>query len=226
MPSTPCKSGHGSAAIYTWDAGDSGYRLIQHAGGEYGYALLWMVTLSTLMLIILQHNAAHLGIVTGLCLAEAATLHMRRSASRALLSTAGLASVSTSLAEILGGAIALDMLFGIPVRIGALLVMEGETIVGIVTERDYARKVALLSRSSKDTAVSEIMTTAVMYVHPKQTNAECMALMTDKRIRHLPVVSDGAVQGLVSIGDLVNATMAEQEFLISQLGSYISGDLT
>lgn len=92
------------------------------AGGEYGYALLWMVTLSTLMLIILQHNAAHLGIVTGLCLAEAATLHMRRSASRALLSTAGLASVSTSLAEILGGAIALDMLFGIPVRIGALLV--------------------------------------------------------------------------------------------------------
>ena len=72
--------------------------------------------------------------------------------------------------------------------VGALLVMEDERVIGIVTERDYARKVALLSRSSKDTAVSEIMTTAVMYVHPKQTNAECMALMTDKRIRHLPVM--------------------------------------
>ena len=92
------------------------------AGGEYGYALLWMVTLSTLMLIILQHNAAHLGIVTGLCLSEAATRHFRSCTSRLLLSTAMLASISTSLAEILGGAIALDMLFGIPVRLGALLV--------------------------------------------------------------------------------------------------------
>lgn len=92
------------------------------AGGEYGYALLWMVTLSTLMLIVLQHNAAHLGIVTGLCLSEAATLHFRQGTSRLLLTTAMLASISTSLAEILGGAIALDMLFGIPVRLGALLV--------------------------------------------------------------------------------------------------------
>lgn len=109
-------------------------------------------------------------------------------------------------------------------RIGALLVMEGETIVGIVTERDYARKVALLSRSSKDTAVSEIMTTAVMYVHPKQTNAECMALMTDKRIRHLPVMDEGKLLGLISIGDLVKDIISEQQFIIQQLQHYIAGE--
>ena len=93
------------------------------AGGEYGYSLLWMVTLSTIMLIILQHNVAHLGIATGLCLSEAASLYLRPAASRTLLGSAVLASISTSLAEILGGAIALQMLFGIPVRIGALLVL-------------------------------------------------------------------------------------------------------
>ena len=109
-------------------------------------------------------------------------------------------------------------------RIGALLVMEGETIVGIVTERDYARKVALMSRSSKDTAVSEIMTTAVMYVHPRQTNAECMALMTDKRVRHLPVMDEGKLLGLISIGDLVKDIISEQEFIIQQLQHYITGE--
>ena len=109
-------------------------------------------------------------------------------------------------------------------RIGALLVMEGETIVGIVTERDYARKVALLSRSSKNTAVSEIMTTAVMYVHPKQTTAECMALMTDKRIRHLPVMDEGKLLGLISIGDLVKDIISEQQFIIQQLQHYIAGE--
>lgn len=93
------------------------------AGAEYGYALLWMVTLSTVMLIILQHNVAHLGIATGLCLSEAATAHLQPRASRALLGSAVLASISTSLAEILGGAIALQMLFGVPVRIGSLLVL-------------------------------------------------------------------------------------------------------
>jgi manganese transport protein len=92
------------------------------AGANFGYALLWMVTLSTIMLIILQHNVAHLGIATGLCLSEAATIYVKRQYSRILLSTAMLASVSTSLAEILGGAIALKMLFHIPVRAGALLV--------------------------------------------------------------------------------------------------------
>ncbi|MBW8330653.1 MAG: Nramp family divalent metal transporter [Prolixibacteraceae bacterium] len=93
------------------------------AGAEFGFTLLWMVTLSTIMLIILQHNVAHLGIATGLCLSEAATKHTRPWISRSILGTAMLASVSTSLAEILGGAIALDMLFGIPIPAGAILVV-------------------------------------------------------------------------------------------------------
>lgn len=93
------------------------------AGSDFGFTLLWMVTLSTIMLIILQHNVAHLGIATGLCLSEAATLHTRPWVSRSILGTAMLASVSTSLAEILGGAIALQMLFGIPIAAGAILVV-------------------------------------------------------------------------------------------------------
>ncbi|HPS31167.1 MAG TPA: Nramp family divalent metal transporter [bacterium] len=92
------------------------------AGADYGYALLWMVTLSTIMLIILQHNVAHLGIATGLCLSEAAAVHLKPKYSKILLSSAMLASISTSLAEILGGAIALKMLFSIPVKAGAVLV--------------------------------------------------------------------------------------------------------
>ncbi|RUT79407.1 Nramp family divalent metal transporter [Ancylomarina longa] len=92
------------------------------AGADYGYALLWMVTLSTIMLILLQHNVAHLGIATGLCLSEAAVKHLKPVYSKFLLSSAMFASVSTSLAEILGGAIALDMMFEIPVRVGAILV--------------------------------------------------------------------------------------------------------
>ena len=92
------------------------------AGADYGYALLWMVTLSTIMLIVLQHNVAHLGIATGLCLSEATTIYMKPAFSKFLLTSAMMASISTSLAEILGGAIALEMLFGIPIKIGALLV--------------------------------------------------------------------------------------------------------
>ena len=92
------------------------------AGADYGYVLLWMVTLSTVMLIVLQHNVAHLGIATGLCLSEATTIYMKPAYSKFLLTSAMLASISTSLAEILGGAIALEMLFGIPIKIGALLV--------------------------------------------------------------------------------------------------------
>ncbi|MDD2281140.1 MAG: Nramp family divalent metal transporter [Bacteroidales bacterium] len=92
------------------------------AGANYGYALLWMVTLSTLMLILLQHNVAHLGIATGLCLSEAATTYLKPVYSKFLLSSAMLASISTSLAEILGGAIALYMLFNVPIRAGAILV--------------------------------------------------------------------------------------------------------
>ncbi len=93
------------------------------AGADYGYQLLWMVTLSTIMLIMLQHNVAHLGIATGLCLSEAATAYVRPSVSRPVLASAMAASISTSLAELLGGAIALQMLFGIPVKIGALIVL-------------------------------------------------------------------------------------------------------
>lgn len=93
------------------------------AGADYGYQLLWMVTLSTIMLIVLQHNVAHLGIATGLCLSEAATMHMPRWLSRSVLSSAIVASVSTSLAELLGGAIALHMLFGIPIKIGAVITL-------------------------------------------------------------------------------------------------------
>jgi manganese transport protein len=93
------------------------------AGANFGYSLLWMVTISTIMLIILQHNVAHLGIATGLCLSEAASIYLRPGASRLVLGSAMLASVSTSLAEILGGAIALNMLFHIPVRAGAVLVL-------------------------------------------------------------------------------------------------------
>jgi manganese transport protein len=93
------------------------------AGADFGYELLWMITLSTIMLIILQHNVAHLGIASGLCLSEAATIHLKPVYSKVVLISAMGASISTSLAEILGGAIALDMLFGIPIRAGAVLVL-------------------------------------------------------------------------------------------------------
>ena len=99
------------------------------AGAEFGYSLLWVITLSTIMLIFLQHNVAHLGIVTGRCLSEAATIHLPKVVSRPLLATAMMASVSTSFAEILGGALALRMLFNIPLRIGAILVVASVLVV-------------------------------------------------------------------------------------------------
>jgi len=109
--------------------------------------------------------------------------------------------------------------------IGALLVCAADgRIVGIVTERDYARKVILMGRSSKDTAVRDIMTQDVMYVSPKHTNEQCMALMTEHRVRHLPVIDAGKLVGLVSIGDLVKDIISEQQFLIEQLQHYIMGD--
>jgi CBS domain-containing protein len=107
--------------------------------------------------------------------------------------------------------------------VGALLVMDGEAIVGIVTERDYARKIVLMSRSSKETPVRDVMTRDVMYVHPETTSEECMALMTENRLRHLPVMDDGQLMGLISIGDLVKATISEQQFIIEQLEHYITG---
>ena len=108
-------------------------------------------------------------------------------------------------------------------RIGALLVMEGETIVGIVTERDYARKIALLGRTSAATLVRDVMTADVMYVRPTQTSQECMALMTENRLRHLPVVEADKLLGLISIGDLVKDIISEQQFIIEQLEHYITG---
>lgn len=93
------------------------------AGAQYGYTLLWMVTLSTIMLIVLQHNAAHLGIATGYCLSESATMYLKPWLSKVILISAMLAAVSTAMAEILGGAIALNMLFGLPVKLGSLLVL-------------------------------------------------------------------------------------------------------
>ncbi|MBS1173801.1 MAG: putative signal-transduction protein with domain [Proteobacteria bacterium] len=110
-------------------------------------------------------------------------------------------------------------------NIGALLVTEDEKIVGIISERDYARKIVLLGRSSKETVARDIMTTPVMYVRPDQTNEECMALMTDNRLRHLPVIDDaGKLIGIVSIGDLVKDIISEQKFIIEQLEHYIRGD--
>ncbi|MEK6244657.1 MAG: CBS domain-containing protein [Pseudomonadota bacterium] len=110
-------------------------------------------------------------------------------------------------------------------NIGALLVMEDVKIVGVITERDYARKIVLMGRSSKETSVRDIMTFPVMYVRPDQTNEECMALMTDNRVRHLPVMDEGKLIGLISIGDLVKAIISEQKFIIDQLEHYIAGDL-
>lgn len=107
--------------------------------------------------------------------------------------------------------------------IGALLVMDHEKIVGIVTERDYARKVILLGRASKETPVRVIMTSEVMYVCPGHTSEECMALMTENRVRHLPVMDDGRLVGLLSIGDLVKDIISEQRFTIEQLEHYIRG---
>lgn len=108
--------------------------------------------------------------------------------------------------------------------IGALLVMDGDKIVGIITERDYARKIVLMGRASKDTPVRDVMTTAVMYVRPSHTSEECMALMTGNRLRHLPVLDDGKLVGIISIGDLVKDIISEQRFLIEQLEHYILGE--
>ncbi len=107
--------------------------------------------------------------------------------------------------------------------VGALLVLEGESLKGIVTERDYARKVILQGHSSATTPVSEIMTTRVAYAELDQGIEECMAIMTEERVRHLPVIAGGRVVGIISIGDLVKSIIDEQKFMIEQLVRYING---
>lgn len=111
-------------------------------------------------------------------------------------------------------------------EIGALPVMENEKLAGIITERDYARKLILKGKLSQETPVRQAMTTSVLSVRPEQTIEECMALMTDKRFRHLTVIDEDQVVGIISIGDLVKAVIAEQKFIIEQLEHYISGALT
>ena len=107
--------------------------------------------------------------------------------------------------------------------IGALIVTEGASIVGIFTERDYARKIALMGRTSAVTQVKDVMTTAVMFVRPDQTSEQCMQLMSNNRLRHLPVVDNGKLVGMISIGDLVKDIISEQKFIIEQLENYITG---
>jgi CBS domain-containing protein len=108
-------------------------------------------------------------------------------------------------------------------EVGALVVTEGAQVVGLITEREYARKVVLQGRTSPTTLVKEIMISPVVYIHLDQAIEECMALMTEKRTRHLPVIENGKLVGLISIGDIVKSIISDQQFIIEQLVRYISG---
>jgi len=107
-------------------------------------------------------------------------------------------------------------------RVGALMVVDRNELVGVISERDYAREIVLKDRVSRDTPVSAIMTQRVLYVRPQQTLEECMALMTEKHLRHLPVLDNGRLVGVVSMRDVVKDLIAEKEFLIEQLENYIT----
>ena len=108
-------------------------------------------------------------------------------------------------------------------NVGSVLVIDDGALVGILSERDYSRKIILLDRGSRETAVAEIMTAKLITVEPATTVTACMELMTDKRVRHLPVLEDGELIGLISIGDVVKAVIADQLALIDQLEHYITG---
>jgi CBS domain-containing protein len=109
------------------------------------------------------------------------------------------------------------------INVGALVVLKGDEVVGIFSERDYARKLVLKGRSHDSTTLKDIMTSGVITVNPDQSMDDCMALMTAKRIRHLPVVEKGKLVGIISIGDVVKADISEKEHLIKQLENYITG---
>ena len=110
--------------------------------------------------------------------------------------------------------------------VGALVVLDGETVAGVLSERDYARKVILHGRSSKELKVKEIMSSKVYFVKPEQNIEDCMALFTNKRVRHLPVLENDKLTGVISIGDVVKAVIAEHEFTIRHLENYITGGLS
>ena len=110
-------------------------------------------------------------------------------------------------------------------NVGALMICEDDNLVGIFSERDYARKVILKGKASRDTLVREIMSTELTWVRPDQTIAVCMELITNKRTRHLPVLDRGRLAGVISIGDVVKAIISQQEFTIQQLEHYITGEL-
>lgn len=108
-------------------------------------------------------------------------------------------------------------------NVGALLVMEDEKLVGIVSERDYSRKVMLRGKTSRNSTVREIMTTELTTAHPRETVEDCLRFMTEKRIRHLPVIADGELRGVISIGDLVKEVISAQSATLDQMRDYIAG---
>ena len=107
-------------------------------------------------------------------------------------------------------------------EVGALLVLEGERLVGVLSERDYARKIVLQGRSSRDTKIRDIMTTRLVFARPEQSVEDCMAMMTEKHVRHLPVMDGEKLLGIISIGDLVKSIIEEQQHVIKQLEQYIN----
>ncbi len=111
-------------------------------------------------------------------------------------------------------------------NIGAVLVMQGEACIGVMSERDVARQVVLAGKGARETTVGEIMSRTIVFVRPEQSVEECMEIVTEKRIRHLPVIEDDRVIGIVSIGDLVNSMISEKQFVIEQLESYITGRIS